>query len=72
MDEKTNPIQLDYEITKGKCNCCKIVWYWKAGTRKLKDTRCPVCRCWLYQTTKLMRRFDWRPYPKYEKARARA
>lgn len=51
------------DVTKGKCNVCKIVWYWKTGTRKLKDTRCPLCHYWLYATTKYMRRYDWRPYP---------
>ena len=47
--------------TKGKCISCKIVWYWKTGSRRLYDTRCPVCNRPLRATTYLMKRYTWRP-----------
>jgi NAD-dependent SIR2 family protein deacetylase len=49
-------------ITKGKCNRCQVVWYWKTGKRRLKDTRCKVCGGYLRPTTHLMKRFAWKQY----------
>ncbi|MCK4714035.1 MAG: hypothetical protein KAT35_00545, partial [Candidatus Aenigmarchaeota archaeon] len=55
--------------TKGKCRHCQIVWYWKTGRARLKDTRCPVCNSWLTTTTHLMKRFVWKPLPQPVQAR---
>ena len=49
-------------VTKGACHRCKVVWFWKTGTRKLKDTLCPRCQGRLRTTTHLMKRFAWVPY----------
>ena len=49
-------------VTKGKCARCKVVWYWPAGKRRLKDTNCPRCSGILRPTTHLMKRFEWRKY----------
>ena len=51
-------------VTKGKCNRCRLVWYWPAGKRRLRDTRCPGCGGRLLPTTHQMKRFEWREYPK--------
>jgi len=55
-------LSCDQGITKGKCSRCKVVWYWKTGKRKLKDTRCRTCGGRLTQTIHLMKRFPWKKY----------
>ena len=50
-------------ITKGRCHACNIVWYWKTGTRRLKDTHCPVCGGYLRATTHLTKSNPWAQLP---------
>lgn len=50
--------------TKGRCHHCNIVWYWKTGTHRLKDTRCPNCGGYLRATTHLCKSSPWRELPK--------
>lgn len=52
----------EQNVTKGKCEKCRIVWYWQTGKRKLKDTRCKICGGRLRPTTKYMKRFAWKKY----------
>ena len=49
-------------VTKGKCSRCQVVWYWKTGKQRLKNTRCRNCGGKLTPTTHLMKRFVWRRY----------
>jgi hypothetical protein len=51
-------------ITKGRCYTCNIVWYWKTGTRKLRNTACPRCGHDLHQTTHLTKSAEWRELPR--------
>lgn len=50
-------------ITKGRCHSCKVVWYWKTGSRRLKDTRCPQCGGQLRATTHLTKSVPWKALP---------
>lgn len=51
------------DVTKGRCHKCQIVWWWKRGTRCLKDTTCPSCGGRLRATTHLCKKSDWRQHP---------
>ena len=53
--------------TKGKCNHCKVVWYWPTGKAKVKDTKCPECGASLLPTVHYLKRFPWKPLPNKEK-----
>lgn len=55
-------LSCDQGVTKGKCIHCQVVWYWKTGKHRLKDTKCKSCGAWLIPTTHLMKRFVWKPY----------
>lgn len=49
--------------TKGRCHRCHVVWWWKTGTRRLKDTRCPNCDGYLRPTTHLTKSCPWMELP---------
>lgn len=49
--------------TKGRCWRCNIIWYWKTGKRRLKDTKCPDCGGILRPTAHYCRTATWKELP---------
>jgi len=47
-------------ITKGRCWKCNIVWYWKTGRGRLRDTRCPNCGGNLRATAHYTKSAPWK------------